>query len=93
MINSLVGDNNFTDFRQIELCPTANELASKQTPFYLPADAVQDADRSIKPAMHLDNQFGLVRENMVHELRGDLALAQGRSKTNRRPVILQPLQL
>jgi hypothetical protein len=86
-------DNDFVNFREIALCPTADELASKQTPFYLPAETVEDAELSMRPAMHLDNQFRLLREDMIHELREDLAIAQGRKKTNRRPVVIQQLQL
>jgi hypothetical protein len=86
-------DNDFVNFREIELCPTADELASKQTPFYLPAETIVDAEPSTRPAMHLDNQFRLLREDMIHELREDLAIAQGRKKTNRRPVMIQQLQL
>ena len=63
-------DNDFVDFRQISILPTADELTSAEPPFLLVAEAVEDPNRVCsRPAVHLDNQFRLLREDMLREIR------------------------
>ena len=65
-------DNDFEDFRKIAVFPTTDELLAEQPPFMLPADTVLDTDPHDRVATHLDNQFRLLREDMLAELREDL---------------------
>jgi len=69
-------DNDFEDFREIAIFPTADELVAKEQPFYLQADAMQEIDEDERPAAHLDNQFRLLREEMLGELRTDIQSAR-----------------
>ena len=76
-------DNDFEDFRKISVFPTMDEFLAKKQPFYLQSDAVFETEPEKRAAVHLDNQFRLLREDMLAELRNDLKIAGG-SKQGRR---------
>lgn len=76
-------DNDFEDFRQIAIFPTTDEFLAKEQPFYLQSDVVLETEPEKRAAVHLDNQFRLLREDMLGELRNDLQIAGG-SKQGRR---------
>lgn len=76
-------DNDFIDFRQIAIYPTEDELISKEKPFYRRADAVDEAQSEQRVAVHFDNQFRLLREDMLAELRDDLKISQSKSGRRR----------
>lgn len=86
-------DNDFADFRKISIFPTADEFLSTDRPFYRQASDVQEADPEHRVAMHLDNQFRLLREDMLAELREDLQIALGKKKGRRRSPVLDDLAL
>lgn len=75
-------DNDFVDFRQIAIFPTRDELLSDEQPFLLPADDVFQGGVTDPVAVYLDNQFRLLREDLLAELREDLkdALSLKQSK-------------
>ena len=77
-------DNDFPDFRQIAILPTADEFACAERPFYRRADEILELVGDQRVAGHLDNQFRLLREDMVSELRESVQIAQGKKK-GRRP--------
>jgi len=84
-------DNDFEDFREIAIFPTADELVAKEQPFYLQADAVQEIDEDKRPAAHLDNQFRLLREEMLGELRTDIQSARSGKQGKRISMRLRSL--
>lgn len=84
-------DNDFTDFRQISIFPSSDELSSTIPPFYRQAVEVSQSGPAQRTAMHLDNQFRLLREDMLAELREDIAIATGKQKGKRRSQILKHL--
>ncbi|WPH02844.1 Hypothetical protein R9X50_00571200 [Acrodontium crateriforme] len=86
-------DNDFADFRKIVVIPTADELLSKETPFYRRADTVFQHDVEDRPAVHLDNQFRLLREEMLAELRLDIQAVLGTNASKRRPIEISNLAL
>ncbi|KAK0463077.1 P-loop containing nucleoside triphosphate hydrolase protein [Desarmillaria tabescens] len=75
-------DNDFPNFRQISILPTPDEIASTETPFLRPSwalDALDDPSmEGHRESLYLDNQFRLMREDMIHELRGELRIALGK---------------
>jgi hypothetical protein len=85
-------DNDFENYREIAIFPTADEFAAKDTPYYLQADAVMQVEPDKRVATHLDNQFRLLREDMVGELRNDLQLATSRKSGRRAPLRLSGLE-
>lgn len=86
-------DNDFEDFRQIAILPTVDELASSDPPFMRFAREVDEAGGQSKLAMHLDNQFRLLREDMVRDLREDLQAALTPSKRQGRGQLIEGLRL
>lgn len=76
-------DNDFEDFRRIAIFPTTDEFSAKERPFYLQSDVVFETEAEKRTAVHLDNQFRLLREDMLGELRNDLQLVRG-NKPGRR---------
>lgn len=84
-------DNDFADFRKIAIFPTTDEFLSTEKPFYRRADAVSEALPEHRIAMHLDNHFRLLREDMLAELREDLQIARGQKKGRRSALVLRKL--
>ncbi|RMZ71440.1 ATPase AAA-type core [Pyrenophora seminiperda CCB06] len=84
-------DNDFVDFRKVKILPTADEFASTERPFYRTADDVASADSDVRGDVHLDNQFRLLRENLLGELRNDFQTATGQKKGNQRKIIIKDL--
>ena len=77
-------DNDFANFRNVAILPTDDELMSTETPFYRPADAIDQLPFAKRPGAHLDNQFRLLREDFLAQLREDINSSQGNGK-GRRP--------
>ncbi|KAI5777897.1 P-loop containing nucleoside triphosphate hydrolase protein [Geopyxis carbonaria] len=73
-------DNDKVDFREIAIFPTADELKSKDPAFFRIAKALDNVEPDKKVAMHLDNQFRLLREDMIKEMREELHIALGLKK-------------
>ncbi|KAL9620613.1 MAG: hypothetical protein Q9160_004867 [Pyrenula sp. 1 TL-2023] len=84
-------DNDFANFRQIAILPTANEIHSDERPFYRRADFIEQVDGEDRITVHLDNQFRLLREDLLGELRNDLQIALGRKKGKRTNYAAQSL--
>ncbi|PLN78187.1 P-loop containing nucleoside triphosphate hydrolase protein [Aspergillus taichungensis] len=77
-------DNDFPDFRRTAILPTADEFACAERPFYRRAEEILELVGDQRVAGHLDNQFRLMREDMLSELRESVQIAQGKKK-GRRP--------
>jgi hypothetical protein len=84
-------DNDYANFRKIKILPTSDEFVSNATPFYRRADAVEAADVDKRGSIHLDNQFRLLREDLLGELRNDFQIATGQKK-GRHKTVLQNLE-
>lgn len=85
-------DNDFVDYRKIKIMPTPDEFVSKDRPFYRQADTVLAAEPGQRGRLHLDNQFRLLREDLLGELRSDFQIATG-AKKGRRKVVITGLKL
>lgn len=73
-------DNDHADHRQICIMPTADELLSKERPFLRTADFIDDPKNvSSRCSLHLDNQFRLLREDMLGEIRDELKVLSGKN--------------
>ena len=86
-------DNDFADFRKVAIYPTADEFLSSEKSFYRRADAVIEVGQAHRVATHLDNQFRLLREDMLAELREDLQIGTGQKRGKRAAKILRKLTL
>ncbi|OCL14801.1 putative AAA family ATPase [Glonium stellatum] len=84
-------DNDFEDFREIAIFPTKDEFMAKDLPYYLQGDVVLATKPEDRTATHLDNQFRLLREDMLAELRNDFQIARGKKKGGRASLQLKSL--
>jgi hypothetical protein len=73
-------DNDFADFRRIDIFPTSDEFLSTTKPFYRLASEVFDSTPKERVGVHLDNQYRLLREDMLAELREDFQSAIGKKR-------------
>ena len=74
-------DNDFVDFRRISILPTTDELESMERAFIQPSSILEEPETaSNREAIHLDNQFRLLREDMLYEMREELHIATGKKK-------------
>ncbi|PYH88610.1 AAA family ATPase [Aspergillus ellipticus CBS 707.79] len=81
-------DNDLADFRQIRILPTPDEIVSTVLPYYRRADEIYRLPQDQRPVAQYDNQFRLLREDLLAELRNDLQIARGQKKGRRsaRPI-------
>ncbi|KAK0501721.1 P-loop containing nucleoside triphosphate hydrolase protein [Armillaria luteobubalina] len=88
-------DNDFPDFREIAILPTADELASAEAPFLRPSSDLDDPrTEEHREALHLDNQFRLMREDMIHEMREELQISLGKQKgKKRRGIVVEGMKM
>ena len=87
-------DNDFSDFGKIAILPTTDELNSTEPAFIRPSDLLEDPETaSDRVAIHLDNQFRLLREDMLYEMREELHIATGKKKGYHRGTKIQQLTI
>jgi len=80
-------DNDFADIHKIAILPTPDELTSKD-PFLRRAIDVQAGScGSDYLALHIDNQFRLLREDMLRSLREEVEAARSSNKGGRRRIL------
>lgn len=84
-------DNDFVDFRQIAILPTADELLSQEPAFLRRAAVLEDVDREERLGLHLDSQFRLLRDDMLSEMREEMSIALGFKKGKHRGVVIEGL--
>ena len=65
-------DNDHTDFRDIAIIPTIDELVCKDEPFLRFASTIDAVEPETRLAALLDNQFRLLREDFLRDLREDI---------------------
>ncbi|KAI1386218.1 P-loop containing nucleoside triphosphate hydrolase protein [Hypoxylon trugodes] len=75
-------DNDLVNYHDISILPTRSELQSAERAFFMQAAAAFEVDSVDRAYSHLDNQFRLLREDMLAEMREDLKVMQG---GNRKP--------
>lgn len=81
-------DNDFADFREVAILPTADEILSEEEPFLRLAETIDDPENTEKRLVtHLDNQFRLLRDDMLVEMRDELQIVFGKKKGKHRGLI------
>lgn len=82
-------DNDFVDFREVAILPTADEILSEEEPFLRLAETIDDPNNTEKRLVtHLDNQFRLLRDDMLVEMRDELQIIFGKKKGKHRGLIV-----
>jgi len=78
-------DNDFMDFRDISILPTDDEIICTEPPFLRQSASLEGSDSDDNSddnrlAAYLDNQFRLLREDMVYEMREEIQVVLGQKK-------------
>lgn len=85
-------DNDHANHRKICIMPSADELLSKDRPFFRTADFIDDPKNiSSRYGIHLDNQFRLLREDMLGEIRDELRILTGKKAGRHKGIIVDGL--
>ncbi|KAI6121083.1 hypothetical protein F5141DRAFT_1210762 [Pisolithus sp. B1] len=87
-------DNDFPDFRNIAILPTADELTSTKKPALRPASLLEDPDgKETRVADYLDNTFRLLRDDMMHELKEDIDIALKKKQGRNRGLVIDGIKI
>ncbi|KAF9077135.1 P-loop containing nucleoside triphosphate hydrolase protein [Rhodocollybia butyracea] len=87
-------DNDFADFREIAVLPTAAEISSTETPFLRASDYLDNPETlEQRVEIYLDSQFRLLRDDMIHELREEVQIALNQKKGFHRGLVLSGFHL
>ncbi|PCH37263.1 hypothetical protein WOLCODRAFT_157968 [Wolfiporia cocos MD-104 SS10] len=85
-------DNDHVNFQDISILPTAQEIMSPKFPFLRPASFLTDPETEHTcVADQLDNQFHLMREDMLCEMCEVLQIALGKKKGQRGGLVIDRL--
>ncbi|XDG09157.1 hypothetical protein ABKA04_008772 [Annulohypoxylon sp. FPYF3050] len=87
-------DNDFANYHDVSILPTRAELQCAERPFYLQASTIFALANEERSFSHLDNQFRLLREDMLAEIREDIKRTRsGSRKGGWRNMIIRNLSL
>ena len=88
-------DNDHADFRKISIHPTAAELeTTSEKAFLRPSSWLDDpSTEKTRVPDHLDNQFRLLREDMVSEMREEVQIALGKKKGHHKGFVIEGVTL
>lgn len=86
-------DNDFADFRSIAILPTSDEVKAKNEPYLQRLDDVFETPHDSRPATYIDWLFRSLREDMLVDLREELAIAWGQKRGRRRCISLGKLRI
>jgi hypothetical protein len=87
-------DNDHADHRKISIMPTADELLSREHPFLRTADFIDDPNAvPTLRALHMDNQFRLLREDMLGEIRKEIQILTGLKTGRHKGIVVHDLRL
>ena len=87
-------DNDFADFRGIAIMPTADEISSTEKPFLRTSSSLQDPKtEASRISIYLDNQFRLLREEMLSDMREELEVTTGKKKSRHRGLIIKGMDV
>lgn len=87
-------DNDFANYHDIAILPTRAELQSTESPFYMQASVTFGLDIEDRAHALLDNQFRLLREDMLADIREDLKnAARGGKKRSVKHMVISDLTL
>lgn len=87
-------DNDFADFRKISILPTADEVASPEPPFLRRSGSIHTPlEPALAVSQCLDDQFRLLREDMLYEMKDELQIAFQKKKGHHRGLVVEGFTL
>lgn len=86
-------DNDFIDFRDISIIPTADEIQCTKKAFFRHASLLDDPNaKETRIADYLDHTFRLLREDMLYEMKDELQpILTKNSQKRQRGVVMERL--
>lgn len=87
-------DNDHKNYKEISIMPTTDELLSKDIPFLRTSEFLDGQSSQVSsevPQIHIDNQFRLLREDMLGEIRDEVKILTGTKKGHHKGTILREL--
>ena len=73
-------DNDFQNIREISIMPTPDEVLATERPFIRLSQAIEAATGAQRVEMFIDNQFRLLREDMLGDIREEWQNITGTKK-------------
>ena len=73
-------NNDPRSFREISILPTPDEITSTERPHLRTVFEIDDLGLSTPFGVHVENQFRLLREDLVHDTRESVQVALGNKK-------------
>jgi hypothetical protein len=86
-------DNDHEDINKIAILPTPDEISCTEDPFLRRAADIEEIRGTERLPIHIDNQFRLLREDMLRDLREEMPIALGRKKGKCRGMNIRNLAL
>ena len=86
-------DNDFADIHKIAILPTPDEIASKNPFLRRSSEVYENEAKACDLALHIDNQFRLLREDMIRDLREEILSALAPGKKRRRGFCIEHLSI
>jgi hypothetical protein len=86
-------NNDFANYKEIAIYPTNEEIQSTRPPFWRTATEVMVTEMKHRGSVHLDNQFRLLRADMLNELKDELKIASSHKPGRRKGLVLHGLSL
>ncbi|KUJ19424.1 uncharacterized protein LY89DRAFT_667379 [Mollisia scopiformis] len=87
-------DNDHVDYRKISIMPTADELLSQERAFFRTAEFLEDPENILsRSTMHVDNQFRLLREDMVGVIQDELKILGGLKHGHHKGMVIDKLRV
>lgn len=84
-------DNDFADIHKIAILPTPDELASEGPFLRRAAEVYENEARACDLSLHIDNQFRLLREDMLRDLREEIQIPLTSKKGRRKGLCVEYL--
>lgn len=86
-------DNDSADISEISILPTINELECPNEPYLRRATEIEIIKHPSRLQAHIDNQFRLLREDMLRELKEELQSLKEPSKRKRKSLVISNLTM
>ena len=89
-------DNDPYTYRKISILPTPDEITSTERPYLRTVDEIDDLNLTSPIEMckvHVENQFRLLREDLVHDTRENVQVALGNKRGKRIGDVISGLTL
>ncbi|KAJ7707708.1 P-loop containing nucleoside triphosphate hydrolase protein [Mycena rosella] len=87
-------DNDFADFRKVSILPTADEVACPEAPFLRRSDPTHSPlEPALAVSQCLDDQFRLLREDMLYEIKDELQIAFKKKQGRHRGLVVEGFTL